>query len=44
MKRSGAWRIRFHDLGDTRASLLAKAGVLIEVISKRLDHSDVGIT
>ena len=33
-----------HDLRDTHASLLAKAGVPIEVISKRLGHSDVSIT
>lgn len=44
MKRSGVRRIRFHDLRDTHASLLAKAGVPIEVISKRLGHSDISIT
>ena len=44
MKRSGVPRIRFHDLRDTHASLLAKAGVPIEVISKRLGHSDIRIT
>jgi integrase len=31
MKRSGVRRIRFHDLCDTHTSLLAKAGVPIEV-------------
>ncbi|MFY9739864.1 MAG: tyrosine-type recombinase/integrase, partial [Candidatus Cybelea sp.] len=36
-------RIRFHDLRDTHTSLLAKAGVPIEVISKRLGHSDISI-
>jgi len=35
---------RFHHLRDTHASLLAKARVPIEVISKRLGHSDIGIT
>lgn len=44
MKRSGVRRIRFHDLRDTHASLLAKAGVPIEVISKRLGHSSISIT
>jgi integrase len=44
MKRSGVSRVRFHDLRDTHASLLAKAGVPIEVISKRLGHSDISIT
>ena len=44
MKRSGVRRIRFHDLRDTHASLLGKAGVPIEVISKRLGHSDISIT
>jgi integrase len=44
IKRSGLRRIRFHDLRDTHASLLAKAGVPIEVISKRLGHSDISIT
>jgi integrase len=44
MKRCPVRRIRFHDLRDTHASLLAKAGVPIEVISKRLGHSAIGIT
>ena len=44
MKRSGVPRVHFHDLRDTRASLLAEAGVPIEVISKRLGHSDISIT
>jgi integrase len=37
-------RIRLHDLRDTHASLLAKAGVPIEVVSKRLGHSNIAIT
>jgi integrase len=44
MNRCQVRRIRFHDLRDTHTSLLAKAGVPIEVISKRLGHSDIGIT
>jgi integrase len=44
VKRSRVRRIRFHDLRDTHASLLAKAGVPIEVVSKRLGHSNIGIT
>ncbi len=36
--------ITLHDLRDTHASLLAKAGVPIEVISQRLGHSSIGIT
>jgi integrase len=37
-------RIRLHDLRDTHASLLAQAGVPIEVVSKRLGHSSIAIT
>src|SRR5580658_317816 len=44
MKRCPVRRIRFHDLRETHASLLAKAGVPIGVISKRLGHSDISIT
>lgn len=44
VERAGVQRIRLHDLRDTHASLLAKAGVPIEVISKRLGHSDISIT
>jgi integrase len=44
MKRCPVRRIHFHDLRDTHASLLAKAGVPIEAISKRLGHSDISIT
>jgi integrase len=42
--RSGVTRVTLHDLRDTHASLLAKAGVPIEVVSKRLGHSCIGIT
>lgn len=44
MKRCRVRRIRFHDLRDTHASLLAKARVPIEVISKWLGHSDISMT
>jgi integrase len=36
--------LKLHDLRDTRASLLAKAGVAIEVISKPLGHSNIQVT
>lgn len=44
VRRAGVTRIRLHDLRDTHASLLAKAGVAIEVVSKRLGHSNIAIT
>jgi len=44
VRRAGVPRIRLHDLRDTHASLLAKAGVPIEVVSKRLGHSTIAIT
>jgi len=44
VQRAGVPYIRLHDLRDTHASLLAKHGVPIEVVSKRLGHSQVGIT
>lgn len=44
VRRAGVPRIRLHDLRDTHASLLAKAGVPIEVVSKRLGHSTISIT
>lgn len=44
VERAGVKRIRLHDLRDTHASLLAKAGIPIQVISKRLGHSSIGIT
>jgi integrase len=36
--------VTLHDLRDTHTSLLAKAGVPIDVISHRLGHSCIGIT
>jgi integrase len=44
VERAKVTRIRLHDLRDTHASLLAKAGVPIEVISQRLGHSCIGVT
>ncbi len=44
VRRADVSRIRLHDLRDTHASLLAKAGVPIEVDSKRLGHSTIAIT
>jgi integrase len=44
VKRSGVTPIRLHDLRDTHASLLAKEGVPLEVVSKRLGHSSIAIT
>ena len=42
--RAGVTPITLHGLRDTHASLLAKAGVPLEVVSKRLGHSNIGIT
>lgn len=44
VERAKVQYIRLHDLRDTHASLLAKHGVPLEVISKRLGHSTIGIT
>ena len=44
VRRAGVTRITLHDLRDTHASLLAKAGVPIEVVSQRLGHSTISIT
>ena len=44
VRRAGVTRIRLHDLRDTHVSLAAKAGVPIEVLSRRLGHSSIGIT
>jgi len=42
--RAGVTSITLHDLRDTHASLLAESGVPLEVISRRLGHSSIGIT
>lgn len=44
VKRARVTRITLHDLRDTHASLLAKSGMPIEVISQRLGHSTNSIT
>jgi integrase len=44
VKRAGVTKIRLHDLRDTHASLLALAGEPLDVISKRLGHSNIAIT
>jgi integrase len=44
VERAQVQYIRLHDLRDTHASLLAKHGVPLEVVSKRLGHSAIGIT
>ncbi len=36
--------ITLHGLRDTHASLCAKAGVPIEVVSQRLGHASIGVT
>ena len=43
-KRAGVKPISLHDLRDTHASLLAALGVPLEVVSKRLGHSGIGVT
>ena len=42
--RAGLKRISLHDLRNTHASLLAANGVPLEVVSKRLGHSSIGVT
>jgi integrase len=44
IKRAKVTPITLHGLRDTNASLLSRAGVPIEVISKRLGHSSIGVT
>ena len=44
MGRSGIKEVTLHDLRDTHASLLAANGVPLEVVSKRLGHSNISIT
>lgn len=43
-KRAKVKSFSLHDLRDTHASLLAKNGVPLEVVSKRLGHSSIGVT
>jgi integrase len=44
VKRAGVTKVRLHDLRDTHASLMAMAGQPLDVISKRLGHSNIAIT
>lgn len=44
VKRAGMKTIMLHSLRDTHASLLGKQGVPIEVVSKCLGHSSIGVT
>jgi integrase len=44
IKRSGVTPITLHGLRDTHASLCAKAGVSLEVVSQRLGHASISIT
>lgn len=44
IRRIGMDGVTLHNLRDTHASLLAKAGVPIEVLSKRLGHANIAVT
>ena len=44
IRRSGVTSITLHGLRDTHASLCAKAGVPLEVVSNRLGHASIGVT
>jgi len=44
VRKSGLPVIRFHDLRHTHATVLLAEGVDIKTISKRLGHSNIGIT
>ncbi len=44
IKRAKVTPITLHGLRDTHASLCAKAGVPLEVVSQRLGHASIGIT
>jgi integrase len=44
IQRSGVTSITLHGLRDTHASLMAQAGVPIEVVGQRLGHASIGIT
>lgn len=44
VKRSGAPRIRFHDLRHTHATIGLRAGVPVKVMSERLGHSTPAFT
>ena len=44
VKRAKVTPITLHGLRDTHASLCAKAGVPLEVVSNRLGHASIGVT
>jgi integrase len=44
VKRARVSKVRLHDLRHTHASLMAMAGTPLDVISKRLGHSNIAIT
>lgn len=44
LARCAGCSITLHGLRDTHASLLGKAGVPLEVVSKRLGHSNIMVT
>ena len=44
IQRAGVTPITLHGLRDTHASLCAKAGVPLEVVSNRLGHASIGVT
>jgi integrase len=44
IRRSGVTSITLPGMRDTHARLLAKAGVPLEVVSKRLRHSNIAVT
>ena len=44
VKRAGVSKIRLHDLRHTHSSLMAMTGQPLDVISKRLGHSNIAIT
>lgn len=44
IKRAKLPPITLHGLRDTHASLCAKAGVALEVVSNRLGHASIGVT
>ena len=44
IKRANVTPITLHGLRDTHASLCAKAGVSLEVVSNRLGHASIGVT
>lgn len=44
LRRTGARRIRFHDMRHTHATILIEAGVDAKAVSQRLGHANIQIT